>query len=168
MLHRWHVRACEKRGECVGKTKRGKGTKLMVLADGQGIPLGVSIHAASPAEVTLVEQTLRTVQVGNGQPGRPRRNPTRLIADRAYDSDPLRNWLKKRGIELVCPHRKNRKKPNTQDGRPLRRYRKRWKIERTIAWLGNFRRLTTRYEHSATTYTAFVHIACLLIALRSL
>ena len=89
-----------------------------------------------------------------------------MIADRAYDSDPLRRSLAQRGIELICPHRSNRSKPKTQDGRPLRRYRKRWKIERTFAWLGNFRRLVVRYERSLTVYKAFFHLACCMILLR--
>ena len=100
--------------------------------------------------------------------GRPRKNPTRFIYDRAGDSDPLRDRLRRRGIELICPHRYNRSKPKRQDGRPLRRYRKRWKIERTIAWLGNFRRLLIRWERKITMYQAFVHVACMMIALRQL
>ena len=68
----------------------------------------------------------------------------RVIADKAYDSDPLRNRLRRRGIELICPHKKGRVRPATQDGLALRRYRRRWIIERTIAWLGNFRRLVVR------------------------
>ena len=91
-----------------------------------------------------------------------------MIADRAYDSDPLRMRLKARGIELVCPHRKSRRKPSTQDGRALRRYRKRWRVERTFAWLGNFRRLVVRYERHSLIYQAFFRIACLLITLRHL
>ena len=68
--------------------------------------------------------------------------------------------------ELICPHRANRKKPKRQDGRKLRRYKRRWKVERTFAWLGNFRRLVVRYERSITMYSAFFHLACLIIALR--
>lgn len=108
------------------------------------------------------------MRVGNGRPGRPRQNPDRLIMDLAYDSDPLRDELEKSGIEPVCPHRSNRKKARRQDGRKLRRYRRRWKIERTIAWLGNFRRIVTRWDRHAMMYTAFVHVACLLITLRHL
>ena len=78
--------SAKKRGDAVGKTKRGKGTKLMVVADGQGIPVGISLHSASPAEVTLVEETLDTVQVNDAQ-------MMRLIADKAYDSAPLRKRL---------------------------------------------------------------------------
>ena len=89
----------------------------------------------------------------------------KLIYDKAADSDPLRLRLRERGIELVCPHRRNRKRRSLQDGRALRRYRRRWKIERTIAWLGNYRRLLIRHERNPRMYLAFVHLACALIAL---
>jgi len=140
----------------------------MVVVDGQGIPIGSSLASASPAEVKLVDQTLEQIKVPRNGPGRPKQRPERLIGDKAYDSDPLRKELKKRGIDLIAPHRKNRKKPKTQDGKKLRRYRKRWKVERTFAWIGNFRRLVVRYERLITVYRAFFHIACLLITLRML
>jgi transposase len=98
--------------------------------------------------------------------GRPRPKPLRLIADRGYDSDPLPEQLAARGIELIVPHRKNRRKPPTQDGRALRRYQRRWSGERTFAWLGNFRRLVVRYDRSLTIYQDFFHIAGFLIVLR--
>lgn len=139
----------------------------MVVASGQGIPLGVQLTSATPHEVTLIESTLDRVAVPRpGGRGRPRKNPKRLIYDKAADSDPLRQRLKKRGIELICPHKSNRVKPRTQDGRKLRRYKRRWKIERSIAWVGNFRRLVVRYERHITMYQAFFHVACLLITLR--
>jgi hypothetical protein len=100
-LSRWQLRPGEKGGSAVGKTKRGKGTKWMVLVDGQGLPLGVRLESASPAEVTLAEATLAEVRVPRRK-GRPRQKPERVIADRGYDSDPLRERLKKRGIELSC------------------------------------------------------------------
>lgn len=126
------------------------------------------LESASPAEVTLLEKTLDTVAVPRRGGGRPRKNPERLILDKAYDSDPLRARLAKRGIEMICPHKCNRVKPPTQDGRALRRYRRRWTIERLIAWLGNFRRLVVRYERNIRVYQAFCHVACLLIVLRQL
>ena len=160
-------RSREKRGCGVGKTKRGKGTKWMVVVDGRGLPLGNYLHSASPAEVKLAETTLATIRVGRSHhAGRPRQKPMRVIADKAYDSDPLRKRLRCRGIELICPHKKNRVRAATQDGRALRRYRRRWIVERTNAWLGNFRRLVVRYDRSLTIYGAFFHIACFMIVLR--
>src|ERR1019366_6616236 len=160
-------RSGEKRGCGVGKTKRGKGTKWMVVVDGRGVPLGNYLHSATPPEVKLAETTLATIRVGrHPHAGRPRQKPVRVIADKAYDSDPLRKRLRQRGIELICPHKRNRVRPATQDGRALRRYRRRWIVERTNAWLGNFRRLVVRYDRSLTIYGAFFHIACRMIVLR--
>jgi transposase len=163
----WQFRSGKKRGSKVGKTKRGKGTKWMVVVDGQGLPLGKQLYSASPNEVRLAEETLASIRVTRrNRGGRPRQKPQRVIADRAYDSDPLRERLPVREIELIAPHRCNRSKPRTQDGRALRRYRRRWKVERTLAWLGNFRRLVVRYDRSITIYEAFFHIACFMIVLR--
>jgi transposase len=144
----------------VGKTKRGKGTKLMALADGSGLPLAVYAGSASPHEVTLVGETLASSFVGE--------QPERLIGDRAYDSDPLDAALEAQGVEMIAPHRKGRKKRRTQDGRELRRYKRRWKVERLFAWLGNFRRLVVRYEWRVENYLGFVRLGCVMILLRQL
>ncbi len=143
----------------MGKTKRGKGTKLMAMADGAGLPLAVCAASAAPHEVTLVAPTLDSRFINA--------LPQRLIGDRAYDADPLAAALCELGIEMIAPHRRNRTRPKTQDGRPLRRYRRRWKIERLFAWLGNFRRLVVRYERYALNYLGFVHVGCILILLRN-
>jgi transposase len=141
----------------------------MVVVDGQGVPLGNHLGSASPAEVKLAETTLATIRVPNRRRrGRPRQKPQRLIGDKAYDSHPLRARLKKRGIELIVPHKAGRVRPATQDGRALRRYRKRWKIERTNAWLGNYRHLVVRYDRKLNIYQAFFQIACFMIVLRRL
>ena len=145
----------------MGKTKRGKGTKLMAVADRFGLPLAVCAASATPHEVTLVAPTLDSCFVNE--------RPERLIGDRgdrAYDADPLDAALAELGIEMIAPHRRNRKRPKTQDGRPLRRYKRRWKVERLFAWLGNFRRLVVRYERYALNYLGFVHLGCIFILLR--
>ncbi len=164
-LSRRQFRSREKGGAGVGKTKRGKGTNWIVLVDGQGLPLEVRLESASPAEVTLAEATLAEVRVPRPK-GRPRQKPKRVIADRAYDSDPLRERLQKRGIELIAPYRKNNQERRYQDGRKLRRYKRRWIVERTNAWLGQFRRLLVRHEHLLSTYCAFFYLACFWITLR--
>jgi transposase len=157
VLCRWNVFLGKKRGEKVGKTKRGKGTKIMVLTDAEGLPLGADTASASPHEVKLIEPLLEKRVL--------RKKPRRLIYDEAADSDPLRKRLKRRGIELVCRHRRNRVKPPTQDGRKLRRFRRRWKVERSISWLQNFRRLITRFEYHAHLFHGFVQLACLIVVL---
>ncbi len=161
MLRRRYVRAGEKRGPKVGKTKRGKASKLLVLADGAGAPLGVLLEKANPAEVTLLPRTVQQVpwELLDGK-------PERLIADKAYDSNAVRTELAACGIEPIIPARKNNTVATHQDGRRMRRYRKRWKIERTNAWLQNYRRVVVRYERLPAHYLAFVHLACALIILR--
>jgi len=158
-FHRRHLCRGQKGGSAVGKTKRGKGTKIMAIADRAGLPIAAGIASASPHEVTLAEETLDNGFFAHA--------PDRLIGDRAYDSDPLDARLREqRGVELICPHRSSRKRPPTQDGRALRRYRRRWKVERLFAWLQNYRRLITRHERYAENFLGFVHLGCICILLR--
>jgi transposase len=154
------VCAGQKRGRQVGKTKRGKGTKIMGIAERHGLPLALRTESASPAEVKLVTATLDERIVADV--------PERLIGDKAYDSDGLDEQLMQEyGIEMIAPNRQNRKTP-TQDGRSLRRYLRRWKIERLFAWLFNFRRLVVRYEYHAENFQGLVHLAAAVILLRHL
>jgi transposase len=146
-------------GACVGKTKRGKGSKIMVIADRQGLPVAVHVESATPHEVRLVQATLAKRFV--------RQLPERLIGDNAYESDRLDADLARGGVELIAPHRRTRAR-RTQDGRPLRRYRRRWKVERLFAWLQNFRRLVVRYERFAENFLGMLHLACWVILVRGL
>ena len=94
--------------------------------------------------------------------------PERLIGDKAYDSDRLDEQLMQNyGTEMIAPNKTNRRTP-TQDCRPLRRFVRRWKIERLFAWLFNFRRLVVRYEYHAQNFQGFVHLAAAVILLRHL
>ncbi len=107
----------------------------------------------------MVEDTLRQRFVAPA--------PERLIGDRGYDSDPLDARLEREhGIELIAPHRVNRSKPATQDGRPLRRYKRRYRMERLWAWMKNYRRLPIRYERHAHNFLGMVQLFCVLILLR--
>jgi len=117
----------------------------------------VDVAGAAPHEVTLVDTTLAGRFVESA--------PQRLIGDKAYDSDELAEALAAEGIELIAPHRARRRVPR-QDGRPLRRYRRRWKVERLFAWLQNFRRLVIRYEHDVLNFLGFVHLGCIVILMR--
>ena len=90
-----------------------------------------------------------------------------MIGDKAYDSDRLDERLREeQGVELIAPNRRKRRR--TQDRRPLRRYLRRWKIERLFAWLKNFRRLTSRWERHAFNFLGMVQLGCVLILLRHL
>jgi transposase len=158
MFRRRDVLPGKKRGACVGKTKRGKGTKLVVVVDGEGVPLALSVHSASPSETKMIEPTLDRLPA--------ERKPERLVLDKAFDSEKFRDRIAARGICPIVPYRKRAVSRRYGDRRKLRRYKRRWKVERTFAWLGNFRRLVVRYERKHWIYRAFIHVACVLITLR--
>ncbi len=131
----------------------------MAITDAFGLPVAAHVESASPHEVKLIEATIDSSFTQYA--------PDKLIGDKAYDSDKLDDQLlNERGVELVAPHRKGRKKPKTQDGRKLRRYRRRWKVERLFAWLQNFRRLVVCYEYHVENFLAMVHLGCVKILLR--
>ena len=154
-----HLRERQKGGFAVGPTRRGKGTKIVAVAAGNSLPLAVSVESASPAECRLVEAVLAGSFLDE--------LPARLVGDKAYDSDALDEKLAAEyGIEMIAPNRRRRGK--SQDGRKLRRYRRRWKVERLFAWMHNFRRLVTRWEYHIDNFLGFVHLACLHMLLRYL
>jgi transposase len=138
----------------------------MIVVDGSGIPLGCLLDSASPAEVRLAEATLNDIHVPKGGKGRTRSRPKRVIADKAYDSDGLRASLKRRGITLISPYKKNRTHHKRQNQIIRKRYGKRWIVERTFAWIACFRRLVVRYEHHLSIYSAFFNLVCAMITLK--
>lgn len=143
----------------MGPTKRGKGTKIMAIAAVTSLPLAITVDSASPHETKLVEETLAGSFFDE--------LPARLIGDRAYDSDLLDKRLQRDyGIDLIAPNRKSRTR--TQDRRKLRRYKRRWSVERLFAWLQWFRRLVTRYEYHVENFLGMVHLGCMRIMLRYL
>ncbi len=139
--------------------------KPEIVADGAGVPLGLAVAAANVAETALLEPALDAVPVEL-----PPQTP--LIADRGYVFDPLRDRLEARGLRPLFPHRQNRqnlkncKKPSRNDGRRMRRCRRRWKIERIDAWLHAFRRLVNRHEYHSFIDHGWASLACTRIALR--
>lgn len=145
-------------GDQIGPTKRGKGVKILAIVDRQGLPLSVSTHAANHHEVTLVQLSFDFYML--------EAKPEKLIGDRAYDSDALDQDLHQLGTEMIAPHRANRTKRRTQDGRRLRRYERRWIVERFFAWMQWHRRLLVRWEYYAENFLGFVQLASMLILLR--
>jgi len=131
----------------------------MVIADGNGLPLSLFVSSASRAEITLLESTIahRFLKC----------KLRRLIGDAAYDSDKHDKRLRRAGIELIAPNRPNRIN-FSQDRRKLRRYKRRWLIERLNAWLQNFRRIVVRYERSSQNFLAFLQFAAAAILARQL
>ena len=130
----------------------------MAIGDRHGLPVAIHVASASPHEVTLVDATLAARFV--------KELPARLIGDKAYDSDRLDQHLATAyDIELIAPHNPIRRS-KTQDGRPLRRRRRRWKIERLFAWLHNFRRVVTRWERYPDNFLGMLQLASAIILLR--
>lgn len=132
----------------------------MAVADRSGLPLAVGIESGQRNEQKLVVGTLKKSFLR-------KQLPKILIGDKAYDSDPLDAELATMGIEMISPHHPRRRR-KTQDGRKLRRYKRRWKVERLFAWIFRFRRLVTRYEEKAENYLGLLQLACVQILLRRL
>jgi IS5 family transposase len=112
-------------GQGIGKTKRGKGVKIMGIIDRNGLPIAVCTHAANHHEVTLVQLTFEFYMIVV--------KPEKLIGDKTYDSYDLEDDLGKQGIDMIALHKINRRKQPTQDGRNLRRYHRRRLVERFFA-----------------------------------
>jgi len=140
-------------GDGFGRTKVGKGVKILIAVDARGLPIAVQSCSARPHESTLAQglfDFMLTKEI-----------PERVVGDKAYDSDALDRAFAARGMELIAPHRSSRRPENrTQDGRSLRRYRRRWVVERTVAWLRHFRRLCIRWEKSSRAVEAYLQMAC--------
>jgi transposase len=148
----------------VGRTKGGKGSKVRVLTDGQGLPIGLHVDSARPHESQLAETTLGTGRVPRPR-GRPRTRPQEVVADEAYDSRAFRRYLRRRGIKPTIPTFARRPSQRPKRGRPIRlgpNYRPRWKVERCFGWMDNDRRLVVRYERDVEHSQAFCLIAMIL------
>ena len=157
-----HVRA-RGGGERTGPSPvdRGrKGTKHFVVTDGGGIPLAVTHTAADVPDVKELERAVDAVPPVRGKPGRPKRRPRELFADRGFDSDPHRAALRRRGIRPRIARRR------TPHGSGLGVYR--WVSERTLSWLHNFGRLRVRKDESSATHQAFLTLGASLICANQL
>ena len=129
----------------------------MGIANHDSLPVAICTNSAQPHEIKLVEKTIEHRFI--------KKKPKRLIGDMAYDSDPLDKQIRKRRIELIALHKSNRKKKKTQDGRTLRKYKHRWKVERLFAWIQNFRKCVTRYEYYEENFLGFIRLACIILLL---
>jgi transposase len=158
-------------GAHVGLTRKGKGTKWMLVVERHGFPLGFLLASANRAEVRLAEQTLDTISVRRSR-GRPKQRPAKLVADRGYDSRPFRQALRRRGIQMCIPPKRRPARWKTKRGRPVvarkEDYRERYTVERTFAWLGAFRRLLIRWERQHAIYHSFFTVALLVVCTRRL
>ncbi len=136
----------------------------MLVVDGNGLPLGFDLDSANMAEVTLAEQTLDTIRAPRPR-WRSRQRASKLVADRAYDSNSLRRALRGRGIATCIPPKLRPARWRPRRGRPVlarrEEYRQRYTVEGRLAWLVNFRRLLIRWEHTFHVYTSFFAVAVL-------
>ena len=157
-------RARENGGAGVGNTTIGKGSNVMVVADGHGLPSGLSVDRAPPHESQLADATLATVRVPQ-QRGRPRTRPKALVADKAYDSHACRKRLRRRGLKPTIPTFERRQRRRPKRGRPIKvgaSDRQRWNVERCFGWMENCRRVVVRYEGLVEHDKAFCLTAMIL------
>ena len=143
---------------------RGKpGSKYHLVVDRNGIPLAIRLTAANThdsTELVPLVDAIPTIIGPRGKPGRPRKRPAKLHADKAYDSSPLRRALRARGIAPRVARR------GTDPSERLGRHR--WVVERSLAWLLGYRRLGVRYERRADLLQGLLHLTCALICLNFL
>jgi transposase len=125
------------------------------VTDAQGIPLAATVTGANAHDVTELLPLVDAIPAVSGKRGRPRRRPDRVQGDRAYDSQPHRKELRRRGIAPVLARR------NTEHGSGLGVHR--WVVERTVSWLHQMRRLRTRYERRADIHEAFLTLGCIVV-----
>jgi transposase len=131
-----------------------------LIVDPSGIPLAATLTSGNRNDVTQLLPLVDGVGPIRGKPGRPRQRPDSLIADRGYDHDNYRRELWARGVEPIIARRA------TEHGSGLGRMR--WVVERTFAWLHQFRRLRIRWERRPELHQAFMHLACAFICQRFL
>jgi len=131
------------------------GSKRHLLTDGQGVPLAVQLTAANVHDSQVALDLVDSVEPIYSRRGRPRQRPDALAADKAYDSRQIRHELRCLGIRALIPRR------GTGRERGLGAIR--WVVERTQAWLNQFRRLRVRYERLPQIHEAFLLIGCALI-----
>ncbi len=136
------------------------GSKHHLIADATGVPLAISLTGGHRNDVTQLLPLVDSVGPVRGKIGRPRQRAERLLADRGYDFDKYRRLLWARGVKPVIARR------GDEHGSGLRSQR--WVVERTFAWLHNFRRLRTRYERRAELHEAFMQLGCAVICQRLL
>ena len=156
-------RAGEKGGSQTGPSpvdRARNGSKHHLLVDGTGIPLAWTLTGGNRNDVTQLIPLLEAVPAVRGRVGRPRRRPDRLTADRAYDHKPQRREPRRRGIKAEIARR------NSEHGSGLGRHR--WVVERTFAWLHQFKRLLVRYDRRHEIHEAFLALGCCLVCFRRL
>ena len=151
----------------LGRSRGGYGTKIHLVTDGQGVPLVAVVTAGQAHESKSFETTLEAIRIPQQGPGRPRRRPRAVAADKAYSVRRIRRWLHRHKIEPVIPQRSNqigRRGGHRKFDRA--KYRRRNVVERCVSWLKDCRRVATRYEKLALNYLGMVDLAIVQRLLR--
>ncbi|MEV6701783.1 IS5 family transposase [Streptomyces sp. NPDC051453] len=142
-----------------------KGSKLHVLSEAQGIPLAVAVSGANVHDSQAFKPLLLGLPAIRSRPGPRRWRPVKVRADKAYYSAEHLAWLRSRGL-IPRIARPRIARPGIESGERLGRHR--WKIERSIAWLFGYRRLTVRYERKGSHFLAFLGLAAALTCYKKL
>jgi len=143
-------------GDLVGLTRHGKGSKLQAVVNYESLPLAIQLDSANPHEATT---TIALLELIDDLPGT-------VVADKAYDTDKLRDEVTELGSKLLVPHKSNRKRPPRDQEHIGRHYRERWRVERLFSWLAGWRRLATRWEANPLNYNTWILLAVSLIYVR--
>ena len=168
LQHRWLQRSGQKRGDLIGRSRGGVTTKRHIVVDGHGTPLAMSLSAGHRHEMTMACQTIEAIRVPR-RTGRPRSRPDGLAADKGYDANWFRRWLRGRGIRASIAQLGSRK---ARPGRPLLYDKKlsgrRWVVERTFGWLNNWRAISVRYARQSYIYLGSMTVAAIFICIAAL
>ncbi|MFB7919490.1 IS5 family transposase [Streptomyces sp. NPDC056061] len=137
-----------------------KGSKLHVLSETQGLPPAVAVSGANVHDSQAFKPLILGIPAVRSRRGPRRRKPVKARADKAYYSAEHLRWLRSRNLVARIA------RPGIESGERLGRHR--WKIERSIAWLFGYRRLTVRYERKGSHFLAFLGLAAALTCYKRL
>lgn len=157
----------EPEDHALGRSRGGWGTKIHLVTDGQGLPLGAVVTPGQAHESKSFEDSLDAVRIPHCGPGRPRRRPAALAADKGYSFRRIRHWLHRHKIQPVIPQRSNQVgRVGGHRGFDKAKYRRRNVVERCVSWLKECRRVATRFEKLAVNYLAMIDLAIIQRLLR--
>ena len=169
-MRRKRRRVLKKKNDAVAdqaleRSRGGFTTKLHLVCDQQGIPLAMCVTAGQVQEATQVEALMTQIHLPQRR-GRPRCRPQHIIADKGYDAQWIRQYLRRRGIRPEIPNRatptgrqRRQRGPRPRYDRTL--YKQRNVIERLFGWLKEHRRIATRFEKKASHFMAMIKLACI-------
>jgi transposase len=171
----WWVESLAVEGEALGRSRGGLTSKIHLAVDGRGLPMSVILTAGQAGDNPQLLPLLDQIGVGRDGPGRPRKRPDRVLADKAYSHPSTRAALRRRGIGFTSPERvdqiERRRAKGSRGGRPptfdADLYAERNVVERCFNRLKQFRALATRYAKRVAYYRSEIIIAAIVLWLRA-